>query len=131
MRKELRDRVGRRGRFSATLRRFGVRPGPHPKQTALFVDVKDESGQIVTDHIWMIVGNQIRELALVPGDEIFFIARVTKYWKRNPEWQGYGDDAPQRVQDYRLSNPSKLQKLGAGVLTELPLFDREADDASA
>lgn len=122
MRKELRDRVGRRGRFSATLRRFGVRQGPHPTTTALFVDVKDESGQIVTDHIWMVVGKQLRALHPQPGDEIFFVARVTKYWKRNPEYDGDDDYAPYRIQDYRLSNPTHIRKLGVEVAAEMPLF---------
>lgn len=122
MRKSLKERYGRRGKFSAIFKRHGVYRGfqGHHVPTALFIDVKDESGQVVTDHIWFNVGKYIHELALQPGDEVFFVARVTKYWKRNPE-AAYDDDAPVRVQDYRLSWPTKMRKLGAAP--EMPLFD--------
>lgn len=125
MRKELKDRVGRRGRFRATFNRFGAlrKAWGHPQQcTALLKNVRDESGAIVADHIWVIVGTRFGALELKPGDEVFFVARVTKYRKRNPDWQDE-DDTP-FVEDYRLSNPSNVTKLGGEVVRSMPLFDR-------
>ena len=124
MRTKLQDRSGRRGHFRATFKRFGSRhmyKGPD-KATALFVEIRDESGNIVADHLWFMVGDQLGGLELEPGDEIFFIARVKKYWKRNKE-AAYDPDEPERVQDYCLANPSKVQKLGAQITRPLPLFD--------
>ncbi len=123
MRKELRARVGRRGRFSATFRRFGVRRHrEHAERTALLLDIRDESGAIVADHIWVLVGVHFGNLNLTPGDEVFFSARVTKYRKRNPD--AIDDEDPPFVEDYRLSHPSKVSKLGAPVVRPMPLFDQ-------
>jgi hypothetical protein len=132
MRKQLKERIGRRGHFRATFRRFGTRPafkGPE-RHTALFINVKDEAGDIVADHIWFTVGSQLSELELQPGDEIFFVARVTKYWKRNRE-AAFDPDAPERIQDYHLSNPSKMQKLSVQVTHPMPLFDAQATSTEA
>jgi hypothetical protein len=130
MRKELKNRVGRRGRFRATFQRFGSKRDPRYPQcmTALFLAVRDESGEIVTDHLWFDVGDQLRRLELQPGDEVFFVARVQKYRKRNPN--AIDDDDPRFVEDYRLSYPSKVSKLGAQITEPMPLFD-QADAAGS
>ncbi len=130
MRRELKDRVGRRGRFRATFKRFGSRRngGYRPAVTALFLDVRDESGYIVADHLWFNVGDQLRGLDLQAGDEIFFVARVKKYRKRN--WNAIEDD-PAFVEDYRLSYPSNVQKLGAQAEAPMPLFEQAPAAGSA
>jgi hypothetical protein len=84
--------------------------------------VRDESGAIVTDHLWFFVGQQFGSLDLAPGDEVFFCARVTKYRKRNPDVMD--DEDPQFVEDYRLSHPSRVSKLGAALVRPMPLFDQ-------
>jgi hypothetical protein len=122
MRKELKARYGRRGRFHATFKKFGAqRHGEFPPTpTALFLDVRDEDGEVVADHLWFTVGDQLGRLELKPGDEVFFFARVTKYRKRNPD--AIDQDDPLWVEDYRLSHPSKISKLGAQPARPLPLF---------
>ena len=126
MRKQLRASYGRRGRFWATFKRYGwqVRGDFPPARTALFVDVHDERGEVVAGHLWFKVGEQLGRLTLHPGDEIFFVARITKYRKRNPD--AVDEDDPRYVEDYRLSNPSKLSKLGAQPVHAMPLFDSAA-----
>jgi hypothetical protein len=138
MRAELQKRDGLRGRFSATFVRFGAKKaykGP-PIKTALFRDVRDEAGNQVTDHVWMVVGKQLEELALAEGDRIQFEARVASYVK------GYrgrreDDDLPTQALDYKLSRPTHLRKLylaGAesstnrveSCIAALPLFESEA-----
>ncbi len=126
MRRELRERLNRRGQFSATFKRFGRRPAGrnYPSvPTVLLLAIKDEHGTVVADHVWMLAGKQVMALNLHEGDEIFFNARVTRYWKRNPE-AVLDDDEPERIADYRLSNPSGLRKLGADALRSLPLFEQ-------
>jgi hypothetical protein len=124
VRKQLRDRNGRRGRFSATFKKFGSARDPHRPwvRTALFLNVRDESGEVVTDHIWFRLGELFGRLNLQPGDEVFFLARVKKYWKRNPDI--VDEDDPRFVEDYKLSYPSKVQKLAAQPVQDMPLFDQ-------
>ncbi len=128
MRRQLKERVGRRGRFRATFKKFGSARDPHRPwvRTALFINVCDEAGEVVTDHIWFRVGQQFGRLNLQPGDEIFFVARVKKYRKRNPD--AVDEDDPRFVEDYKLSYPSKLQVMGAQSHEPMPLFDLEVPE---
>jgi len=73
-------------------------------------DVKDETGQIVTDHLWMTVGKQPSRLNVQIGDEVVFVARVTRYEKG---YQGSREAifaAPSST-DYRLSYPTKVRRM--------------------
>ena len=83
MRKLLKQQMGRRGEFRATAAQFGTKSafrGPD-LSTMMLKDVKDETGQIVTDHLWMTVGKQLSRLNVQVGEEIVFVARVTRYEK--------------------------------------------------
>jgi hypothetical protein len=97
-----------RGKYTATVERFGVKPSynSYPIPTILLVDVRDAKGDPVCDHVWFTVGKRLDELCLSPGDTISFNARVTQYVKG---YMGYRDDiyAPIEV-DYRLSYPTKI-----------------------
>lgn len=63
MREELKSRVGKRGWFSANVKRFGIKKYKHhAKKTILLVDIRDESGELVADHMWQTVGKQIEDL---------------------------------------------------------------------
>jgi hypothetical protein len=126
MRSELRDRVGRRGQFSGTVSRFGVRTYKGlTAATILFENVRDERGTLVSDHLWMRLSEGFAAHNPAPGDEFYFNARIKRYWKRNPV-AGYYDDEPARIMDFKLSNPSGIRKLGAQVAQSLPLFDQAA-----
>lgn len=112
MRESLKNQDGIRGTFSGTVARFGTKSAYRgaPIPTVLLQDVKDASGKVVTDHLWMTVGLQIQRLSLQIGEKVFFDARVTQYEKG---YKGYREDvydAPIEV-DYRLSNPTKVRKV--------------------
>jgi hypothetical protein len=98
--------------------------------TALFVDVRDEAGTLVTDHLWFTVGMQIAALDLHPRESIEFEARVTQYWKGRVGGDRYSDFL-QREKDYRLSYPTNFRKLstpaqGHGTKS-LPLFAEQEE----
>jgi hypothetical protein len=124
-REVLGQREGKRGRFTATVKRFGSKPaykGP-PIVTLLLVDVRDEAGTQVTDHLWFTVRKQLKELDAQPGDQIEFTARVTPYVKG---YRGRREDfdLPPVSMDYRLSHPTQFKKVGSMPVdvVGLPLF---------
>lgn len=131
MRHELKDREGLRGVFTAVFRRFGARDGwnGHKVITALFVDVRDESREIVADHIWMTVGIQIRELKLVQGDRVAFLATVKRYVKGYQGRSLNPDLVEPPEYDFGLSRPTGVRKLGVEKERFLPLFGEGASDA--
>lgn len=109
-----------RVRFKATVVRFGTtRGGPRrwKKRTILLRDVtaccSQSSNQppIETDHAWLKVGKQLRNLELRPHDIITFDARVRWYKKAGGC-------------DLLLSHHTRLQKLG---VNKLPLFNVSGD----
>ena len=92
MRKLLKQQMGRRGEFRATVAQFGTKSanlGPD-LSTMMRKRVKDETGQLVTDHLWMTVGKQLNRLNVQVGEEIVFVARVTRYEKG---YEGSREDA--------------------------------------
>ena len=124
MRKELAKREGQRGAFRATFQRKGHRTNRFgTMQTALFVDLRDESGAVVADHLWFIFGDRMRTLRLQPGDQVRFVATVAPYFKRAHDFD-WNDGDVEFEKDYRLLYPSNMRLLGssAGVL---PLFDQQ------
>ena len=111
MRKLLKQQMGRRGEFRATVAQFGTRSanlGPD-LSTMLRKRVKDETGQMVTDHLWMTVGKQLSRLNVQVGEEIVFVARVTRYEKG---YKGFREDvfAALPSTEYRLSYPTKVRR---------------------
>lgn len=111
MREELKARAGKRGRFSAKVEKFGAKSSyGYAKQTMLVTDVRDESGNQVTDHLWFTVGKQIRELELKPGDRIEFVATVRPYRKG---YRGRREDdyLPAPSIDYGLKFPREFRKV--------------------
>ena len=112
MRKLLKQQEGRRGEFRGTVAQFGTKSafrGPD-LPTMLLKDVKDETGQIVTDHLWMTVGKQLSRLNVQVGEEVVFVARVTRYEKG---YKGSREDvfaAPPST-DYRLSYPTNVRRV--------------------
>lgn len=112
MRKLLKQQEGRRGEFRGTVAQFGTKRafrGPD-LPTMMLRDVKDETGQIVTDHLWMTVGKQLSRLNVQVGEKIVFVARVTRYEKG---YQGSREDvfAAPLSTDYRLSYPTNARRV--------------------
>jgi hypothetical protein len=129
MREELKHRVGRRGAFTAMFSRTGVRKSTWSVDvTVLLLDVRDEAGQLVADHLWFRRGSQIERLQLKAGDRIRFMATVGPYSKRNRD----GDaDEDRYVVDYKLIYPSNMRLIGMEPQHGLPLFDEQLPLASS
>jgi hypothetical protein len=112
MRKLLKQQEGRRGEFRGTVAQFGTKRAFRGSDlpTMMLSDVKDETGQIVTDHLWMTVGKQLSRLNVQVGEEVVFVARVTRYEKG---YKGTRQDviaAPPST-DYRLSYLTKVRRV--------------------
>ena len=85
-RKELK-KIGfeKRERYAGTVSNFGIKNNSFkgfPERTMLLKDVKQmETGNVVTDHLWLTVGKTLQNLNLKVGDIIIFNARVGTYRK--------------------------------------------------
>ena len=91
--------------------RTGIKPDYKGNSvTVLLKDLKDETGQIVTDHLWFNMTKGFKQADLKPGDLVEFRVKVEKYSK------GYNCrredifDKPTKV-DYKLTRPTKIRKL--------------------
>lgn len=104
MRKELKQIEEVRTKFSGTFERFGWKKnykGP-PTQTVLLKNLKDDNGNILTDHAWFNYGKNFEKIGeLKEGDEIYFYARIKKYKKGY-----YKNDI-----DYRFSHATRFKKI--------------------
>jgi len=117
MREQLARLGDLRGRFTGTVSRYGTKTGWQGRidETVLLVDVKDSRGVTVADHLWFNLTKGFAELYLKPGDVVKFTARVTPYlkgYKGNRE----DEDLPPVERDYRLSYPTKFEKIGEAQL---------------
>ena len=126
MRDELAARHQLRGEFSATFERFGSRKVGlgYCKRTVLLLEVRDNKGSRVADHLWMDLGRQLAGLQLARGDRVRFTARVTSYWKGCRAHSAYLEEyAAPPEKDFRLSHPSNMRKvLSDDYIGSLPLF---------
>lgn len=109
MREKFKEINGVRARFTARFTRYGTRRtySGQPARTLLFRDIRDEMGNLRTDHLWFRDIKAFQNLGELQGGEIIeFDARVTPYRK-----QYRGLDSFERVPeiDYRLSHPTKVK----------------------
>ncbi|MGC3946508.1 MAG: hypothetical protein QM762_18620 [Chryseolinea sp.] len=101
-----------RKKFQAVYQREGKKINwkGYSETTILLKDIKDETGKIVTDHLWFTMTKGFEALGtLTAGDVIEFEARVTDYRK------GYVNrriNVNQRSVDYKLSRPTKMKVVG-------------------
>lgn len=103
MREKLADREGLRGEFAATYKEPGERTSRgYIKPMLLFVNVCDEQGEEVTDHLWFAKTPSWDALNLQPRDRVKFEARVSRYMK------GYHDN---RQMDFKLAYPRHIRVL--------------------
>ena len=78
-------------------------------ETLLLLQIRDQSGDFVCDHLWFNLTKGFAELGtLKQGDRIRFQARVKKYKKGYVNRQAGID---QSKFDYKLSHPTKIEKL--------------------
>ena len=128
MRKRLRD-LGdeERHTFTAEFVRFGIKNGwTGDVPTVLFKNVK-LGDRIVCDHLWFTCGKQFDALGLQIGDIVEFSARVVSYIKG---YMGYRDDVWDKPveEDWKLSFPTKVRKIGRNENPDTPLPPRPKDD---
>lgn len=109
MRERLHDKSGVRGCYTATFSRFGSKSaykGP-PLKTVLLIDLKDDVGREVCDHLWFNFTKEFEAANLQPGDQVRFNARSKPYWK-GYRGHRYDDDEMRTIEkDYKLSHPTK------------------------
>jgi hypothetical protein len=110
VRKVLGENEGERSLYTGEFIRTGFKNGfKGPVKTVLLKDVKDENGQLVTDHLWFNMTKGFEEANLQPGDIVEFRGKVEKYIKG---YRGRREDVYKPlVTDYKLSRPTKVRKL--------------------
>ncbi|TAL70135.1 MAG: hypothetical protein EPN82_05850 [Bacteroidetes bacterium] len=103
--KRNRDRIKCYGTFKNTGTKSGWQGEILP--TVLLTDIRDEQGNILTDHLWFNLTKQFEKLGEIPaGTKLEFEARVKEYFK------GYvnrWNDIDERRNDYKLSYPTKVR----------------------
>jgi hypothetical protein len=105
---ELGRKVQERGTYTGTVQNVSrKKAGQHH---LCLLNITDENGKIVADHIWFILGKRFQSAGwLRTGDRMQFDARVKTYQKG---WAG-------SQTDYRLSNPTNVRLIAraAGSVT--------------
>ncbi|MCL2532398.1 MAG: hypothetical protein FWE40_09675 [Oscillospiraceae bacterium] len=112
-RESLRELNGDRGTFTGVFRRFGIvrgHKGKSVRKTVLLESVRDESGVVVTDHIWLGSNKIFHLLGWRDGDLIQFSALVGEYWKDAPD-NYIRPDNTARMIDYGLCRTGGLRVL--------------------
>lgn len=108
MRKELGKIEGTRTKFTATIARLGTKQnfrGPS-SETVLFTDVRNEAGELMTNHVWFTIGKQLAPVVHHVGKRVAFEARVKGYTKG---YKGRGLELLKpREEDFKLSNPTNI-----------------------
>ena len=111
IRKALQANEGKRGLYTGEFVRTGSKHGYKGNiVTIIWKDVKDETGQIVADHLWSNMTKAFKQADLKPGDLVEFRATVKKYPKGYRGRREDVFDKPIRA-DYHLSRPTNIRKL--------------------
>jgi len=114
MRRGLKEICEQRKKFIATFKRFGSKTNwlGFSEETILLVNVKDEKGKEVADHIWFHCTKGFEAIKpLSENDMIEFFARVKPYEKGYVNHRKEIDDSEL---DYKLNNPTKIRKIDDG-----------------
>jgi len=82
MRKQLAKQAGSLASFTATFGRYGVTKTNFYKYTLLLKAVRNDSGEIVADHVWVRLTDLFLKVGeLFPGETISFRGRIKEYRK--------------------------------------------------
>jgi len=111
VRKALGVNEGQRGLYTGEFVRTGSKHGYKGNiVTIIWKDVKDETGQIVADHLWSNMTKAFKQADLKPSDLVEFRATVKKYIKG---YQGRREEVFDKSTkaDYHLSRPTNIRKL--------------------
>jgi len=112
MREKLKRIEDERTTFIGVFERYGTKTNwnGYPENTILLKEIKNSFGKIISDHIWFSFTKGFQKLGkLENGDIIQFQARVKPYVKGYVNHSDYIDE---REIDYKLNNPTKIQKIG-------------------
>ncbi len=112
MRKKLAEQAGERKKFRAIFKRIGKKTSftGYSEDTILLSDVREAYTLTpVADHVWFSYTTGFEKINLTENCVIEFEARVKSYRK------GYVNKPlglTNRVNDYKLSHPTKIKKIG-------------------
>jgi hypothetical protein len=117
MREALREIEEERKTFSGIFVRFGFKNGwNRPVPTVLLKEIRNDNNEVVTDHLWFNLTKGFEKLDLQEGDIVQFDARVKSYVKG---YFGHRYDVYKpRETDYKLSHPTKIQKISTAINIE-------------
>lgn len=113
MRETLSSRVGERGLFIGVFERFGEgskKQGRIFTKTLCLVNVRDVTGVVFCDHVWLESTPEFEKLDLKPGDMVEFRATIGTYTKGYKGLVRKLHDRPPAI-DYKLNKPRKVQKI--------------------
>lgn len=124
MREKLQVCDGVRATFQGTFKRFGRKPGWRGRelQTILLVNLTNERGDAICDHLWLNLTAAFAGLDLQPGERVRFDARVHSYEKG---YRGRDDDYYDLTTDYGLARPTHPRRISPQPIETLPLFHSE------
>ncbi len=111
MRKPLSKMDGIRTRFSATFERYGSKRNwnGYPVATVLLRDVRDASGKVLADHVWLMETKAFKAAGpFATGDGVSFDARVRPYVKGYVNRREYIDE---REIDFKMGYPTRVAKI--------------------
>jgi len=102
---------GKRSHYTGEFVRKGIKHGYKGNTvTVLLKDIKDETGQIVTDHQWFNMTKGFEQADLKLGDLVEFRATVKKYIKGYKGKLEYIFYKPKKA-DHMLARPNNIIKL--------------------
>lgn len=109
MRIGLKKNVGDRKTFRAMFVRTGKKTGfrGYSEETILLKDVRDaETGQLLTDHVWLNLTESFLAARITEGTTVEFDARVKAY-KKGYVNKRYKID--HQKNDFKLSHPTQFR----------------------
>lgn len=96
--------------FQAIVDRISVKRGQYSKRTILLVDLKDQGGKLIADHVWMQYDEAF--YGVRSGHVVEFKARIRTYTKRLKGRVVDGVRINKKVQDYALTQPKHIKVIG-------------------
>lgn len=111
MRTQLKKIENTRIKVIGEVSRFGYKPGfknYEGSDTICLTNIMDSEGNVLTDHLWLVIGKQLKTIEPQIGDKLSFCARSSQYVKG---YVNYREGIDERHIDYRLSNPTKFSKI--------------------
>lgn len=109
MRKELKGLEGKRSIFTGEFVKVsGKKEHSGTGPAVLLRNIKNQSGQLLADHIWIDYSLEFNTLQLQEGEQIIFRARVGQYHKGKKG----------QLVDYKLHRPTKIQRFGQHIFPE-------------